>query len=101
GIRDFHVTGVQTCALPILPCDVWQAIDAGVRIGWGRGVWAVYGFKPDLTWVGHVLAVDEQMRAQTSARLTACGLANDGPAVPPRSEEHRGGKDREPARRPA
>src|SRR5690606_41073285 len=23
GIRDFHVTGVQTCALPIYPCAAW------------------------------------------------------------------------------
>src|SRR5690606_40136575 len=23
GIRDFHVTGVQTCALPILSLDQW------------------------------------------------------------------------------
>src|SRR5690606_41040567 len=23
GIRDFHVTGVQTCALPILNIDYW------------------------------------------------------------------------------
>src|SRR5690606_40245022 len=28
GIRDFHVTGVQTCALPISPDSVF--------IGWGR-----------------------------------------------------------------
>src|SRR5690606_40839725 len=30
GIRDFHVTGVQTCALPIFDCDVLQA-DGGTR----------------------------------------------------------------------
>src|SRR5690606_40804271 len=33
GIRDFHVTGVQTCALPIytreLLEDIWEAIDQG------------------------------------------------------------------------
>src|SRR5690606_40805011 len=28
GIRDFHVTGVQTCALPIF-VGAWSAIDAG------------------------------------------------------------------------
>src|SRR5690606_39717016 len=33
GIRDFHVTGVQTCALPISPaCQTWSAnVAAGVR----------------------------------------------------------------------
>src|SRR5690606_40916833 len=25
GIRDFHVTGVQTCALPISRSQIWQA----------------------------------------------------------------------------
>src|SRR5690606_39489010 len=29
GIRDFHVTGVQTCALPIF---LWQACDPGTGI---------------------------------------------------------------------
>src|SRR5690606_40770885 len=29
GIRDFHVTGVQTCALPILICR--SAVDSTVR----------------------------------------------------------------------
>src|SRR5690606_40231292 len=27
GIRDFHVTGVQTCALPILPYDIVLEMD--------------------------------------------------------------------------
>src|SRR5690606_39416795 len=30
GIRDFHVTGVQTCALPIFAqCDAWPSIARG------------------------------------------------------------------------
>src|SRR5690606_39731651 len=31
GIRDFHVTGVQTCALPILVADRlgWAVLDSG------------------------------------------------------------------------
>src|SRR5215213_11602339 len=27
GIRDWSVTGVQTCALPILPYDTWASLD--------------------------------------------------------------------------
>src|SRR5690606_41209854 len=35
GIRDFHVTGVQTCALPILRCgiDRWSASATGNSCG--------------------------------------------------------------------
>src|SRR5437879_11603478 len=28
GIRDTSVTGVQTCALPIFPCQRWQGMSA-------------------------------------------------------------------------
>src|SRR5690606_40781080 len=31
GIRDFHVTGVQTCALPILELEVVPNIQFGLR----------------------------------------------------------------------
>src|SRR5690606_39501442 len=43
GIRDFHVTGVQTCALPILlSLDVLRRLDAelGLRAHYsGQGDW--------------------------------------------------------------
>src|SRR5690606_39357247 len=32
GIRDFHVTGVQTCALPI--CGTWSAPGAFIPTSW-------------------------------------------------------------------
>src|SRR5690606_39660927 len=38
GIRDFHVTGVQTCALPIY---MFSAILYGMRISLGVGVISV------------------------------------------------------------
>src|SRR2546421_4665080 len=34
GIRDLIVTGVQTCALPILPHDTAQAARLLTRLGW-------------------------------------------------------------------
>src|SRR4029077_15509152 len=39
GIRDSSVTGVQTCALPILQIGIggWQAPRAGVKVGRARG----------------------------------------------------------------
>src|SRR6266700_5343446 len=33
GIRDFHVTGVQTCALPILPTPWWKEPQATSSLG--------------------------------------------------------------------
>src|SRR5690606_21405360 len=40
GIRDFHVTGVQTCALPILrfshACGAWRHPEHGAMPGHGR-----------------------------------------------------------------
>src|SRR5256885_13182050 len=46
GIRDYKVTGVQTCALPILdPSDrLWIGADVGVEAPWQQGpgeIWAV------------------------------------------------------------
>src|SRR5690606_40480982 len=32
GIRDFHVTGVQTCALPILCNAIMEAMSAGAPV---------------------------------------------------------------------
>src|SRR5207253_5432865 len=39
GIRDGHVTGVQTCALPISPSAVMVWIDGGGYWGHGWGHW--------------------------------------------------------------
>src|SRR5207302_7376983 len=38
GIRDFHVTGVQTCALPILPTD--EVLNKSAYQYWVDGTWA-------------------------------------------------------------
>src|SRR5690606_39788658 len=35
GIRAFHVTGVQTCALPILPAVVSSALESSVGLAAG------------------------------------------------------------------
>src|SRR5690606_39842247 len=37
GIRDFHVTGVQTCALPILNSNLTDgSVDVAIRFGDGK-----------------------------------------------------------------
>src|SRR5690606_39670947 len=38
GIRDFHVTGVQTCALPISPALIYVALNHGSA---GLDGWAI------------------------------------------------------------
>src|SRR5690606_41115385 len=43
GIRDFHVTGVQRCALPICAMTYSQAID--VLPEGGKGNWVYYYFR--------------------------------------------------------
>src|SRR5690606_40669429 len=40
GIRDFHVTGVQTCALPIFTDDGWRV--EGKRRLLAAVLWAIY-----------------------------------------------------------
>src|SRR5690606_40827186 len=89
GIRDFHVTGVQTCALPISP--------------------------PRLRLGERALADPGRLRQRTerhAARLAEIanagahdgGLAADTPRArprPPRSEERRVGKEWRAPRSPA
>src|SRR5690606_41201715 len=41
GIRGFHVTGVQTCALPISFEDGYMETPLRI-IAWKRGVWLVF-----------------------------------------------------------
>src|SRR5690606_5900979 len=38
GIRDFHVTGVQTCALPIYDAPALASADLGMAVGSGAHV---------------------------------------------------------------
>src|SRR5439155_9743418 len=37
GIRDGHVTGVQTCALPIYPKNIRQRFRGRIFLGWLSG----------------------------------------------------------------
>src|SRR5690606_40156157 len=53
GIRDFHVTGVQTCALPILGINVWEVIEAASTKPFG-----FTPFYPGPGLGGHCIPVD-------------------------------------------
>src|SRR5690606_40019723 len=78
GIRDFHVTGVQTCALPIFR----DALRAGLSVGAGM--------------MSHYRAGRHVPSLATLCRLAAAvGLRVD---LRPRSEERRVGKAGEAAR---
>src|SRR5690606_13303293 len=73
--------------LDALSCDAWRAIDDGVRRGWGRGLYVVYGFAAERAWVGEALGVHRSLRERGAERLRACGLADEGPGVPPTSAD--------------
>src|SRR5690606_40686857 len=81
GIRDFHVTGVQTCALPILRDAAEQA---GVTAGEAR-----------LAFPGGVLDLVDYFLADGDRRMTEA-LAHEDLAsmkIRERSEERRVGKE--------
>src|SRR5690606_40209645 len=95
GIRDFHVTGVQTCALPISP------LASSTKDGPARD-----------QCFGSALLSPESRRWMTSGSISAVSSAGcSGGALrfgdrrgsgtevadtPPRSEERGGGKDGRP-----
>src|SRR5690606_39432256 len=78
GIRDFHVTGVQTCALPISKlqhCDILPAIGSGCRRGTG----------PECS-IAFPLVSEEDTRTRSGIGARSGGRF-------PRSEERRVGKE--------
>src|SRR5690606_40162369 len=82
GIRDFHVTGVQTCALPIsFPCTSWRRASSSRDIATPEGRHWCLG-----------------RRASTNSEIPgSCSRDRHArrppPRAPPRSEERRVGKE--------
>src|SRR5690606_40313370 len=84
GIRDFHVTGVQTCALPILPTwnrlpgrnsGWWDPVIAGslltAALGlhlpaalWGKKVWRALGIAGCAITLPGILATGTRGRSE-------------------------------------
>src|SRR5690606_39830382 len=59
GIRDFHVTGVQTCALPIYPVQrVTKTALPRSSGGTSRPLWPGWGFAPGWS-IGARIVVQE------------------------------------------
>src|SRR5258708_39094090 len=85
GIRDDLVTGVQTCALPIISNDAEQAL----KLGNGELIISIIkdkGFAmPDLP---------KEMQDELFSEKFACPVDNMSfPEIEPRSEERRVGKE--------
>src|SRR5690606_40664108 len=80
GIRDFHVTGVQTCALPISPCpaSTWRSTQLYATLR-----------RPSANHLanGGLDQSSVSVGSFSQASLRACSAQN-------RSEERRVGKDR-------
>src|SRR5207253_3736179 len=83
GIRDGHVTGVQTCALPIFPCTV----------GTLHSLLKKSYLAEDLILVDESSMIDAEIMAQLLGAIKKGGrliLVGDPNQLPPveRSEEH-------------
>src|SRR5690606_40527496 len=96
GIRDFHVTGVQTCALPILPS--FAAAVAAVRAALRDGAVTLVciGGLSNAARLLDALDADERRRLE----IVAMGgsFERDYTGAPGRSEERRVGTGRRAAR---
>ncbi len=55
-----------------IPCDTWQALDAGVKQSWDYGLRVIYGFEQDLSWVGSAIGIDESARGAGDHALMRC-----------------------------
>src|SRR5690606_40854732 len=93
GIRDFHVTGVQTCALPILVATIpgREGDEAVLLAAHYDSVAAGPGAADDGAGVAALLEVARALKARRPPRRTVVLLFSDGEE---RSEERRVGEGR-------
>ena len=56
-----------------ISCDVWKAMDDGVKAKYGFGIRTIYGFAADYSWIGYAVGIDESMRVPADAVLAGCG----------------------------
>ena len=60
-----------------IPCGAWRRMDEGVTREQQSPFMVVYGFHPQLIWVGNAVGVAESLREPATARLQDCGLSAD------------------------
>ena len=56
-----------------IPCDVWGAMDAGVKQSYSYGLRPIYGFEEGYNWIGYAVGFSESVRVQGDAALQRCG----------------------------
>src|SRR2546430_6116643 len=99
GIRDLTVTGVQTCALPILlqSAEDWASATECER---GRGLSALAGtpIADSTRWVGDSASAVSVCRLCGSARVTLCPSRSPPGGPHPCRRSPRGGLHRNHAR---
>ena len=70
---------------PVIPCDVWSAIEARYALGPYTRFWVSYGFQDGLIWNAAEMGFDESAREPAYADMAACprlfDSAESAPAV--------------------
>ena len=64
-----------------MPCEVFVALDEGVRQKWPSGLRQTYGLKAGLSWLGFTLGFSDTVRAGVDMRAAGC-LGVDAPLGP-------------------
>ncbi len=70
----------STTELMAMSCEVFGALDARVKEGWGYGLRTIYGFEADKIWVGYALGFDESVRSGADLRIAGCTQTQRNPA---------------------
>src|SRR5256885_16536318 len=87
GIRDYKVTGVQTCALPICPSRAWAADIAELRATRGNEFVRGIAARPSPAFAPSICYSDSACCACARRPATCC--TDLFRLVPPHAEENR------------
>src|SRR5690606_40478684 len=80
GIRDFHVTGVQTCALPILNAGRWDYLFSIIKMFRDRGRRRVLPDRSQLTMTVPFMRAYAELLVATCHRRGAHAIGEIGRA---------------------
>lgn len=77
-VSDYDKNGSRTldtaAEVSSVGCDVWKALDDGLKQSYSYGVRPIYGFEAGYSWIGGAIGFAETMRTQGDAALVGCGL---------------------------
>ena len=76
GAYDANRSGSLDTAAEVssIPCDVWSAMDVGVKSKYTYGIRPIYGFEDGYSWVGYAIGFSESVRRNGDSALLGCGL---------------------------